>query len=72
MTAATFTQPVPEPEFLRVKEAMTVLRLGRTKLYELIRSGRLTTVTEGRARLIPVTAIRDYAALLGKEAENNR
>lgn len=69
MTAVTFTQPVPEPEFLRVKEAMTVLRLGRTKLYELIRSGRLTTVTEGRARLIPIDSIREYKALLKKEAE---
>ena len=53
MTAATFTQP--EPEFLRVTEAMTVLRLGRTKLYELIRSGRLATVTEGRAASFPPT-----------------
>lgn len=72
MTAATFTQTVPEPEFLRVKEAMTVLRLGRTKLYELIRSGRLTTVTEGRTRLIPTDAIQEYKALLKKEAENTR
>ena len=44
MTAAIFTQP--EPEFVRVTEAMAVLRLGRTKLYELIRSGRLPSVTE--------------------------
>lgn len=72
MTAVTFTQPLPEPEFLRVKEAMAVLRLGRTKLYELIRSGRLSTVTEGRARLIPTDSIREYKALLKKEAENTR
>lgn len=72
MTAITFTQTVPEPEFLRAKEDLTVLRLGRTKLYELIRSGRLTTVTEGRARLIPINSIREYKALLAKEAENTR
>ena len=70
MTAATFTQP--EPEFLRITEAMTVLRLGRTKLYELIRSGRLASVTEGRARLIPTDAIQEYKALLRKEAESTR
>ncbi len=72
MTTATFTRPVPEPEFLRVPEAMAVLRLGRTKLYELIRSGRLPSVTEGRARLIPTDSIREYKALLKKEAESTR
>lgn len=71
MITAMFT-PAPELEFLRVKEAMKTLQLGRTKFYELIRSGRLASVTEGRARLIPVTAIRAYAALLEKEAESTR
>ena len=72
MTAVTFTRPVPEPEFLRVSEAMTVLRLGRSKLYELIRSGRLATVKDGGTRLIPIDAIQEYKALLKKEAENTR
>src|SRR5258708_35931491 len=58
MTAATFTQPVPEPEFLRVKEAMTVLRLGRTQPYDPIPSRRPTTGPECRARLNPVTPNR--------------
>jgi len=70
MTAATFTQP--EPEFLRVTEAMAVLRLGRTKLYELIRSGRLTSYKDDGVRLIPTDAIKEYKALLKREAESNR
>jgi excisionase family DNA binding protein len=72
MTTATLTRPAPEPAFLRVPEAMTVLRLGRTKLYELIRSGRLPSVTEGRIRLIPTDAIQEYKTLLLKEAEAAR
>jgi excisionase family DNA binding protein len=72
MTAATFAPSIPEPEFLRVAEAMTVLRLGRTKLYELIRSGRLPSYKDDGVRLIPTEAIQEYKALLKKEAENNR
>lgn len=37
--------------------------------YELIRSGRLGSVKQGRARRIPASAIRDYIALLKREAE---
>ncbi|MGO1056927.1 helix-turn-helix domain-containing protein [Crossiella sp. CA198] len=52
----------------RVDEAITVLGLGRTALYELIRSGRLKSVQEGRTRLIPARAIEEYVALLERES----
>ena len=39
-----------------------------TAPYEQIRSGRLWSVTEGRTRLIPASAIREYIALLEREA----
>jgi excisionase family DNA binding protein len=55
-------------QLYRVREAMTVLSLSRSVVYELIRSGRLRSVTEGRARLIPATAIAEYVALLEDEA----
>jgi excisionase family DNA binding protein len=42
--------------------------LSRSQLYELIRSGRLQTVTEGRVRLIPAAAIDAYVSLLTVEA----
>ncbi|HUN33751.1 MAG TPA: excisionase family DNA-binding protein [Trebonia sp.] len=49
-------------------DAMAQLSLGRSTLYELIRSGRLRSVKEGRSRLIPASAISDYVKLLEKEA----
>ncbi|MCO1582174.1 helix-turn-helix domain-containing protein [Crossiella sp. SN42] len=52
----------------RIDEAIAVLGLGKTALYELIRSGRLKSVQEGRARLIPARAIQEYVALLEREA----
>ena len=52
-----------------VPEAMTLLCLSRTQLYELIRTRRLLTVTVGRRRLVPATSITDYVALLLREAE---
>jgi len=48
---------------------MVVLSLGRSAIYEQIRSGRLRSVTQGRSRLIPASAIADYIALLEQEAK---
>jgi excisionase family DNA binding protein len=56
-------------QLYRVKDAMVVLSLGRTAIYEQIRSGRLRSVTEGRTRLIPASAIAEYVKLLEREAE---
>jgi len=47
---------------------MVVLSMGRSVIYEQIRSGRLRSVTQGRSRLIPASAIADYVALLEREA----
>jgi excisionase family DNA binding protein len=43
--------------------------MSRSVLYEQIRAGRLRTVSQGRARLIPATAIDEYVALLIRESE---
>ena len=51
-----------------VNEAADALRLSRTQIYELIHSGRLVTVTQGRRRLVPASAIAEYVALLLAEA----
>jgi len=55
----------------RVPEAMALLSLSRSVLYEQIRRGRLKSVTEGRTRLIPATAIANYIALLMREADDD-
>jgi hypothetical protein len=43
---------------------MTLLNLSRTQIYELIRTSRLVTVTQGRRRLVPADSITDYVQLL--------
>ncbi|MFJ8738304.1 helix-turn-helix domain-containing protein [Embleya sp. NPDC127516] len=65
---STLTSLGPEPVHYRVLEVVPILRLSRTVIYDLIRTGRLRTVKEGRARLVPATAIAEYAALLEREA----
>ncbi|MFD4583205.1 helix-turn-helix domain-containing protein [Streptomyces sp. NPDC058434] len=49
-----------EPQALTVPEVMTALRLSRSKVYDLIRSKQLPSYTSGRARRIPVDAVRHY------------
>jgi excisionase family DNA binding protein len=60
---------VPRRVLYRVEEAVLLLGLSRSQLYELIRSGRLQAVTEGRVRLIPAVAIDAYVSLLTIEAK---
>ena len=59
--------PVP-PLLYRVEEAAEALRLSRTAIYELIRSGRLRTVKSGSRRLVPVAALAEYVASLERAA----
>jgi excisionase family DNA binding protein len=47
-----------------VEEAAAALRLSRSVLYELIRSGQLPTVKQGRRRLVPASALAVYVASL--------
>ncbi|HUR06144.1 MAG TPA: helix-turn-helix domain-containing protein [Nonomuraea sp.] len=65
-TAQTQPNPVSDLELYRVKDAMRLLRL--SLIYVQIRSGRLRSVKQGRARLITANGIREYIALLEKEA----
>ncbi|MFD7184235.1 helix-turn-helix transcriptional regulator [Streptomyces sp. NPDC059904] len=53
MTTAT-------PGLLTVDEVMARLKYGRSKVYDLIRSKRLVSITEGRCRRIPESAVQDY------------
>ncbi|WAZ22741.1 helix-turn-helix domain-containing protein [Streptomyces cinnabarinus] len=50
----------PSHEALMVPEVMTALRLSRSKVYDLIRSKQIESFTSGRARRIPVDAVRQY------------
>ncbi len=57
-------------ELYRVAEAMALLSLGRSVIYEQLRSGRLRSVHVGRTRLVPAAAIVEYIALLEREAKS--
>ena len=59
---------IPPKALYRVTEAMQLLSISRTTIYEQLRAGRLRSVTQGRTRLIPATAITDYVALLEHES----
>ena len=52
----------------RPKEAAQLLGIGRDKLYDLMRSGRLHAVKDGRARFITASALAEYVAMLEAEA----
>ncbi|MFH8729576.1 MULTISPECIES: helix-turn-helix domain-containing protein [Streptomyces] len=47
-------------ELLTVPEVMERLKLGRSTVYDLIRSRRLVSITIGRSRRVPADAVRDF------------
>lgn len=51
-----------KPITITINEALRVSGLGRTKLYELIGSGRLKTITVGRRRLVVYASLEALAA----------
>lgn len=62
---------VPSRHLYRLPEAMLLLSMSRSVLYEQLRAGRLRSVTQGRTRLIPASAIDDYVKLLETESEES-
>jgi excisionase family DNA binding protein len=70
MLETTPANPPDLPRQLyRVTEAMVVLSMSRSVIYEQIRAGRLRSVSQGRSRRIPASAIAEYVALLEHEAQ---
>lgn len=65
---AVKTNTVVIPVLYRVEEAADALRISRSVIYELIRSGQLRTVKVGRRRLVPVPALTEYVESLGVAA----
>lgn len=61
--------PVGTRRLYRIPEAMRLLSLSRSVIYEQIRAGRLKSVTQGRTRLVPAAAISEYVELLMREAD---
>ncbi|QFU85717.1 helix-turn-helix domain-containing protein [Amycolatopsis sp. YIM 10] len=59
---------VPERHLYRIPEAIRLLSMSRSVIYEQIRAGRLATVKQGRTRLVPAIAINQYVELLMSES----
>ena len=56
--------PRSAPAVCSVPEAMALLNLSRTQIFERIRTSGLVTVTQGRRRLVPADSITDYVQRL--------
>jgi excisionase family DNA binding protein len=58
-----------DTELLTVPQVMERLQLGRTAVYDLLRTRQLPSLTLGRARRIPTHALTDFIhARLDQEA----
>jgi excisionase family DNA binding protein len=44
----------------RPESAMKVIDVGRTTLYQLLRTGEIESIKVGRTRIIPADALRDF------------
>ncbi|MFE5239913.1 MULTISPECIES: helix-turn-helix domain-containing protein [unclassified Streptomyces] len=63
------TTPLPTTHrALTVPEVMDALRLSRFKVYDLIRSRELASITIGRARRIPAESLRTFMETKLEEA----
>jgi len=60
---------VTDQQLYRVTEAMAILAMSRSVIYEEMRSGRLGWVKRGRSRRISAADIADYLALLKAETK---
>jgi excisionase family DNA binding protein len=58
---------MPDAELLTVPEVMVKLKVGRHKVYDLIRSRQLSSVKIGNSRRIPVGALTAYVSRLLEE-----
>lgn len=52
----------PEARLLTVEEAALRLSIGRTKMFTLVSSGEVESVTIGRSRRVPAECLDEYVA----------
>lgn len=50
----------PDPLTVRVRRAVELTGISRSKLYELIKAGEIETVKIGATTLIPFASLRDF------------
>jgi excisionase family DNA binding protein len=52
------------PLLLTVEEAASLLRLGRTRVYQLVMGGKIQSVKVGRRRLVVREGLEEFVAQL--------
>ena len=62
------TAPLSVTLMLTPEEAALALRVGRSKVYDLMRVGELRSVKIGGSRRISVNALTEYVAALERDA----
>ncbi|WP_461006970.1 helix-turn-helix domain-containing protein [Streptomyces capparidis] len=68
-TTVLHTEVASALDLLTVPQVMARLQLGRSAVYDLLRTGQLASITLGRARRIPTHALTDFIrARLEQEA----
>lgn len=60
-------QTTGQPVLLTAEEAAEILHIGRSKVFDLLRTGDLHSVKIGRLRRIPVEAISEFTTRLTTE-----
>jgi excisionase family DNA binding protein len=55
--------PIP-PQLLSIEQAGQALNIGRSKIYQLIRSQEIHTVKLGKRRLVPASEVQAFVARL--------
>ena len=56
------------PLLYTVPEVAEALKIGRTRVYDLIRTGQLASVLIGTSRRIPASALDEFVSALPLEA----
>jgi excisionase family DNA binding protein len=68
MSSPTVADPGHVTLLLTADEVARALRVGRSKVYELMRSGALPSVKIGGSRRVSVTALAEFVAALERDA----
>lgn len=64
---------MPTPKILKAEEARQILRIGRNRFYELLKSGQLKAIRNGRNYLIPESCLNAFieTELAGKAGDEH-
>jgi excisionase family DNA binding protein len=67
LAGAAFGESPPTSLLLSVEESAAQLRIGRSRMFELIRRGEVLSVKVGGSRRVPYDSLRDYVKRLVAE-----